>query len=34
MMASVLAWSPDSVWLLLQKTWWFLVVLGILVRIP
>jgi regulator of sigma E protease len=31
MMASVLAWSPDSVWLLLQKTWWFLVVLGILV---
>jgi regulator of sigma E protease len=30
-MASVLAWSPDSVWLLLQKTWWFLVVLGILV---
>ncbi len=31
MMVSVLAWSPDSVWLLLQKTWWFLVVLGILV---
>jgi regulator of sigma E protease len=26
-----LAWSPDTVWLLMQKTWWFLVVLGILV---
>jgi regulator of sigma E protease len=25
------AWSPDTVWLLMQKTWWFLVVLGILV---
>src|SRR6476646_4541574 len=27
------AWtlSPDSLWLLMQKTWWFLVVLGILV---
>ena len=27
------AWtlSPDSLWLLLQKTWWFLVVLGVLV---
>jgi regulator of sigma E protease len=24
-------WSPDTVWLLLQKTWWFLVVLGVLV---
>jgi regulator of sigma E protease len=31
MILSALAWSPDSVWLLLQKTWWFLVVLGILV---
>jgi regulator of sigma E protease len=26
-----LTWSPDSVWLLLQKAWWFLVVLGVLV---
>ncbi len=27
------AWtfSPDSLWLLMQKTWWFLVVLGVLV---
>ena len=24
-------WSPDTVWLLLQKAWWFLVVLGVLV---
>jgi regulator of sigma E protease len=24
-------WSPDSLWLLMQKAWWFLVVLGILV---
>lgn len=24
-------WSPDSVWLILQKAWWFLVVLGVLV---
>jgi regulator of sigma E protease len=31
MILSALAWSPDSLWLLLQKTWWFLVVLGILV---
>ena len=23
--------SPDTVWLLLQKAWWFLVVLGVLV---
>jgi len=28
---SALTWSPDTVWLLMQKTWWFLVVLGILV---
>ena len=28
---SALAWSPDTLWLLMQKTWWFLVVLGILV---
>jgi regulator of sigma E protease len=26
-----LTWSPDTVWLLLQKAWWFLVVLGVLV---
>src|SRR5688500_9275990 len=31
MILSALAWSPDSLWLLLQKTWWLLVVLGILV---
>lgn len=26
-----ITWSPDTVWLLLQKTWWFLIVLGVLV---
>jgi len=26
-----LTWSPDTVWLLLQKAWWFLIVLGVLV---
>jgi regulator of sigma E protease len=31
MILSAFAWTPDSLWLLLQKTWWFLVVLGILV---
>ncbi len=30
-MMSALTWSPDSLWLLMQKAWWFLVVLGILV---
>ncbi|MEK6585021.1 MAG: site-2 protease family protein, partial [Nitrospirota bacterium] len=30
-MTSVLALSPDTLWLLLQKVWWFLVVLGVLV---
>jgi regulator of sigma E protease len=30
-MISVWTWSPDSLWLLMQKAWWFLVVLGILV---
>ena len=25
------AWAPDAVWLILQKTWWFLVVLGVLI---
>ena len=28
---SALTWSPDTLWLLMQKTWWFLVVLGVLV---
>ena len=28
---AALTWSPDSLWLLMQKAWWFLVVLGILV---
>jgi regulator of sigma E protease len=31
MMLSAFTWSPDSLWLLMQKAWWFLVVLGILV---
>lgn len=31
MMLSAFTWSPDSLWLFMQKTWWFLVVLGILV---
>lgn len=26
-----LAWSPDVIWVFIQKTWWFLIVLGILV---
>ena len=30
-MLAALSWSPDTVWLLLQKAWWFLVVLGVLV---
>ncbi len=30
-MLTALTWSPDTVWLLLQKAWWFLVVLGVLV---
>lgn len=30
-MLSAFNWSPDTLWLLLQKAWWFLVVLGILV---
>lgn len=30
-MISAFAWSPDTLWLLLQKAWWFLVVLGVLV---
>jgi len=31
MMTFAFTWSPDALWLLLQKAWWFLVVLGILV---
>src|SRR5579885_2617059 len=31
MVHSLIAWSPDAVWVLLQKAWWFLVVLGVLV---
>ncbi|MCP9465042.1 MAG: RIP metalloprotease RseP [Nitrospira sp.] len=30
-MTAAITWSPDTLWLLLQKAWWFLVVLGILV---
>lgn len=30
-MFTALTWSPDTVWLLLQKAWWFLIVLGVLV---
>ena len=30
-MFMALTWSPDTVWLLLQKAWWFLIVLGVLV---
>lgn len=30
-MFNALTWSPDTIWLLLQKAWWFLVVLGVLV---
>ncbi|MCP9455622.1 MAG: site-2 protease family protein, partial [Nitrospira sp.] len=30
-MVAAITWSPDTLWLLLQKAWWFLVVLGILV---
>ncbi|MBI3807378.1 MAG: RIP metalloprotease RseP [Nitrospirae bacterium] len=26
-----ITWSPDTIWLLLQKAWWFLIVLGVLV---
>jgi regulator of sigma E protease len=26
-----LAWSPDTIWVLSQKLWWFLIVLGVLV---
>ncbi len=30
-MTFALTWSPDTLWLLIQKAWWFLVVLGVLV---
>jgi len=28
---SIMAWSPDAIWVLTQKLWWFLIVLGVLV---
>jgi regulator of sigma E protease len=28
---NVFAWSPDTIWLLGKKVWWFLIVLGVLV---
>ncbi|MGH7166236.1 MAG: RIP metalloprotease RseP, partial [Nitrospiraceae bacterium] len=31
MFLNVLAWSPDTIWVLTQKLWWFLIVLGVLV---
>jgi regulator of sigma E protease len=31
MTLSAFTWSPDTLWLLMQKAWWFLVVLGVLV---
>lgn len=30
-MLSIFAWSPDTIWILAQKIWWFLIVLGVLV---
>lgn len=30
-MLSTFAWSPDTIWVLSQKLWWFLIVLGVLV---
>lgn len=30
-MSLAFTWSPDTLWVLMQKTWWFLVVLGVLV---
>ncbi len=30
-MMTAFTWSPDTLWLLMQKAWWFLVVLGVLV---
>ena len=31
MLSSLSAWSPDTIWVLAQKAWWFLLVLGVLV---
>lgn len=30
-MLSAFTWSPDTVWVVTQKIWWFLIVLGVLV---
>lgn len=30
-MLNVVAWSPDTIWVITQKVWWFLVVLGVLI---
>jgi regulator of sigma E protease len=30
-LSSLSAWSPDTIWVLAQKAWWFLLVLGVLV---
>ena len=30
-MLSIWAWSPDALWAITQKVWWFLIVLGVLV---
>src|SRR5438105_6416559 len=31
MMLSAFTWSPDMIWILTQKVWWFLIVLGVLI---
>ncbi len=30
-MFAAFTWSPDAIWILTQKVWWFLIVLGVLV---
>ena len=30
-MLNIVAWSPDAIWVIAQKVWWFLVVLGVLI---
>ena len=30
-MSWIAAWSPDMIWILTQKVWWFLIVLGVLI---
>lgn len=30
-MFAALTWSPDAIWIVTQKVWWFLIVLGVLV---